>query len=165
MPLEEREWLATGDLRPPRAPLQLSDEEREVDAAMAVWTRAARFRRRANYLLRRHGLSFGAWKALDAIDKLVRETGDVVSQLAVIERCESDKSTVSALVKSLTELGLLDWDMDAWGRCYRIFVTKKGTALLAMARSAVVEAGRDTEVVLRPGVVSAPARRAGERRV
>jgi DNA-binding MarR family transcriptional regulator len=131
----------------PTAPLVLTDDERVGDAAVDFWMRAARFRRRANRLLRPLGVSFGAWRVLYAIDRLVRKKGDAINEVEVMVACELDANTISAHVRRLTKQGLLDVGLDGWAWAYRIYVTKNGKALLAAAGNLVVEAARDTEVV------------------
>jgi hypothetical protein len=131
----------------PREPERLSTEEMEHDAAMERWMLAARFRREANRLLKPCGISFGAWRVLDGVDRLVRRHGDCVSQLEVAAYCDIDANTASSHVWKLARNGELSLGLDAWGQCYRIFVAEKGTALLAEARSAVIGAARETGLV------------------
>lgn len=143
----------------PRAPLVLSEEEVVVDAGVGFWMDAARLRRRANRRLRPFGVSFAIWRVLYAVDRLVRERGDAVNEVEVMEACELDANTISAHVRRLSTLGLLSLGLDGWAWAYRIYVTEKGKALLAGASSAFVEAVRETDVV--PRAAGAPERQVG----
>ncbi len=143
----------------PKVPLVPSEDEVAAHAALRFWMDAARLRRRANRVLRPFGVSFAAWRVLFAVDWLVRENGDAINEVAVMQACELDANTISAHVRRLSKRGLLSLGLDGWAWAYRIYVTEKGKALLAGASSAFIEAARDTK--LEPRAAVAPRRRVG----
>lgn len=121
-----------------RRRLILTAEEQAADDAMAVWLRAARFRRRVQRELRPLGLTFAQWRFLDAVDRLVRERRDAVSQLDLVGRAEMDENTTSAIMVRLRDKGFLSYDIDAWGVCYRILLSDRALKALRAARHVVV---------------------------
>ena len=129
---------------PPRGVVVLTPDEQSFDAGIALYMRAARFRRACTRKLRRFGLSFPLWWVLMVTDRLVRETNDAVSQLDVCRRTQLDKSSVSYLMGRLSELALVDRGPDEWCLAWRIFVTTKGKQLLGEVRAAMGEVARAT---------------------
>jgi DNA-binding MarR family transcriptional regulator len=127
-------------------PLVLSEEERRTDEALHVWLEAARFRRAANRALRAYGVSFSQWRLLHAVERLVRETLDAVSELDLARYTEMDVNTVSAVMHRLSGKGLLSWGPDAWGFSLRILATEEGKALLALTRGEVLHSFRDCQL-------------------
>lgn len=122
--------------------VELSPDEQAADAAMVIWAKAARFRRLAQAGLRERGLTFAQWRLLEAIDRLVREKQDAVSQLELVKRTEMDANTTSAVLARLFEKGLVSFDLDAWGVTYRLLICAKGEAMLGAAREAVLQAAQ-----------------------
>ncbi len=121
-----------------RRRLILTAEEQAADDAMAVWLRAARFRRCVQRELRPLDLTFAQWRFLDAVDRLVRERRDAVSQLDLVGRAEIDENTTSALMARLRDKGFVDYNLDAWGVCYRILLSDRARKALRAARRIVV---------------------------
>jgi DNA-binding MarR family transcriptional regulator len=101
---------------------------------------AARVRRAVEAELRAHGISFALWWALSVTDSLVRESHDAVSQQAVALATELSRSTISYLMKVLSDRALIDRGPDGFDCGYRVRPTGKGRALLAATASAL-EAG------------------------
>lgn len=125
----DEESVARRGSKPP--PFELSSEEREVDAILAVWARVGRARRDARRLLRAHGLKLVDWQVLRATRRLVLEMDDVVSQQAVARRAGLREGPVSTAMKRLFDAALVDIAPDAWGWSLRVLVTKEGEKLLA----------------------------------
>lgn len=123
-----------------RRRLVLNADEAAADEAMAVWSRAARFRRRVQRELRPLDLTFAQWRLLDAVDRLVRERSDAVSQQDLAKRTDMDESTASAVMARLRDKGLVSYDLDAWGLCYRVLLCDGAKKLLRAARRIVVVA-------------------------
>jgi DNA-binding MarR family transcriptional regulator len=101
---------------------------------------AARMRRAVQAELRGHGISFALWWALSVTDALVRESRDAVSQQAIALATDLSRSTVSYLMRVLSDRALVDRGPDAFDCAYRVLTTNKGRALLAATGSAL-EAG------------------------
>lgn len=120
--------------------LELSTDEQSLDAVIAAWLRAARFRRLAQVGLREQDLTFAQWRVLSAIDRLVREKEDAVSQLELATRTEMDANTTSAVVGKLMKKGLVSFDLDAWGSAYRLLLSDAGEAALGKGRQVVLRA-------------------------
>ena len=134
--VEEREYEP---LVFPAAALVLSDEEREWDEAIKAWHRAREFRRRAERVLVRRGVYWGQWQVLVVVDRLIRESGDAVSQREASRRTRLAKGWVSELVRELSLRGLLDVRPDAWGVFDRIWVTQQGQELIVKLRAELAE--------------------------
>lgn len=130
--LEEREFEP---LAFPLPIVVLTGPEREWDTAMECWNRARNFRRRVERIVRRRGISFARWQVLEATQRLIRETGDAVSQRQVMRRTRHSESSVSEQMRSLSLSGLVDVGPDAWGVSYRIWMTAKGERLIARLRA------------------------------
>ena len=122
----------------PRLTLVLSDEEKRWDAAMVLWRSARRFQRRAERIARLRGISFAAWQVLEVTERLIRETGDAVSQREVAQRAGVAKSSVSELMRGLELGGFVDGRPDGWGMCVRIWLTKSGERLVVLLRAELV---------------------------
>jgi hypothetical protein len=131
----------------PRDAVRRSSEELELDEALMTWQRAAVFRREANRVLRAYEVSFEALRVIHAVDWLCREKDDCVSQLEVATHLDLAATSVSVHVWALGRRGFLSVGLDATGQCYRIFVDTKGEELLAVARSSLLLAARETGLV------------------
>lgn len=136
-----REWaelraLSPHDVRRPLPPLPFENDVAEV---VDWWARAAKLRARIDRVLRAHNLTFSQWRMLHATEIMVRETGDMVSQLEIRRRVHMDATTASRLMFKLGEQGWLDWQPDYYGFAYRIFATEKAKEMLAETRPRVVE--------------------------
>jgi len=130
--LEAREHEALA-LRLPT--LVLSGVEREWDVAIHFWNRARKFRRRAERIILARGISFARWHVLEATERLIRETGDAVSQRQVCRRTQRAESSVSGLMRALSLAGLVDIGPHPWDVSYRIWVTAEGRRLIARLRA------------------------------
>jgi DNA-binding MarR family transcriptional regulator len=122
---------------PPPLPYELESNE-----VLALWAKAARLRQSANKLLHRYGLTFSQWRVLHVTEALVRETGDMVSQLDIRRRAEMDATTASRLMYRLGRTGWLDHQPDCYDFAFRIFATDKAAAMLATTRPAIVQAAQ-----------------------
>lgn len=99
------------------------------------WLAAMRWRRQIEELLQPFELTFARWLVLEATDELVREQDEPVTQSAVAARCELDKMTVSQVMRTLTERGLVDRG-PAFGRpAYRLLLTPAGKKIAAKVRA------------------------------
>ena len=56
-----------------------------------------------------------------------------MNQRRIAERAELDAMTVSQVMKTLNDQGLVSRGPDVSGRAYRVYVTKKGEKLLQAA--------------------------------
>ena len=119
-----------------------AEQWERLDAALAWWLDAARFRRRVDRALRRKGITFAQWRVLRTASRLTEGPTEGVSQRAIGERIQMDANTISAIVKRLTEKGLIDWDVLDRDWSYLILVTKKGYALLEKTERVVLSAVR-----------------------
>jgi DNA-binding MarR family transcriptional regulator len=121
-------------MRPPPQPF-------EVDVARVIdyWAAAAKLRQRLNRLLRPYGVTFSQWRMIHATAVMVRETGDMVSQLDIRRRARLDATTASRLTFKLGREGWLDWGLDCYGYAFRIFATEKAKLMLAETRPLVAE--------------------------
>ena len=124
----------------PAGVFEISREAELTVAALESVKRAMRFRRKANRALRRLGVSFAQWRALEATWRLIRRTDDAVSQLDVSRELDLDESSLSRLMRALSERGLVDHRPDAWFFAYRVLVSAKGEQLLLAAYPLVLAA-------------------------
>lgn len=83
------------------------------------------------------GVTFAEWAALQALESLIADTGDAVSQSDVACRLELTRGTVSALMRELTDRGLIDWGCSASGPAFRIILCGEAERLLAAVRERV----------------------------
>jgi DNA-binding MarR family transcriptional regulator len=127
----------------PHIPRPRLPDEKAADEALALWARAAEFRRRVNRALRRRGATLSQWRMLHEAERLVEETGEMVSQLDIARRTGMDANTASALTFRLARKGWLSWGPDCYDFAYRIFVTDEGKALLAATRGQVLVAAAE----------------------
>ena len=100
----------------------------------ARWLEAMRWRRQIEELLEPFELTLARWLVLEATDELVRETKDAVNQSAVAARCELDRMTVSQVMRTLDEQGLIDRGPAIAPPAYRIWLTPKGKSLCGKVR-------------------------------
>ncbi|MEO8905100.1 MAG: MarR family transcriptional regulator [Polyangiaceae bacterium] len=107
------------------------------DAVIDIVMRAARVRRAVEADLRPHGISFALWWVLYVTDWLSRQAQDAVSQQEIVLATELDKSTVSYLMRVLSDRGLVDRGPDGRSWAWRIWPTDKGTRLLAASSIAL----------------------------
>jgi DNA-binding MarR family transcriptional regulator len=119
--------------------LSLSDEEKRWDEAMAVWHRARQFQRRANAIARAAEVSFAGFQVLEVAERLTRHREEPVSELEVARGAQLAKSTVSVLMRGLMEQGFVDIGPDAWGVCYRIWLTKEGKRRVEQLRGKLLD--------------------------
>jgi len=113
----------------------LSEDEKRVDAMLALFCEGARFRRNAIRLLREYGLTFAQWRVLRTTQRVEKELRDAVSQQAVGQRAGIDDGTVSTAMDELYRRGLVDVSFDALGWSHRIIVTGKGEQIVAATES------------------------------
>jgi DNA-binding MarR family transcriptional regulator len=69
--------------------------------------------------------------------RLIRESQDAVSQVAVARRSDMDPSTVSDVLRRLERKGLVDRAPCSVGMANRVLVTRAGQALLDDSSEAV----------------------------
>jgi DNA-binding MarR family transcriptional regulator len=103
------------------------------------WLEAMRWRRQIEKLLKPFELTLARWLVLEATGELVRETNDAVNQSAVAARCELDRMTVSQIMRTLDEQGLIDRGPNSAPPAYRIWLTPKGTKLCGRVRRRLAE--------------------------
>jgi DNA-binding MarR family transcriptional regulator len=139
----QRWKLELGHAYYPHIPKPLLSDEKAAEEVLERWARAAKFRRRVNRVLKARGATLSQWRMLHAAERLVEETGEMVSQLDIARRAGMDANTVSALTFRLGEKGWLSWGTDCYDFAYRIFVTDEGKALLAATRPVVLAAAAE----------------------
>jgi len=112
--------------------------DRWVDGK-ARWLEAMRWRRQVEKGLEAFELTLTRWLVLEATDELVGETKDAVNQSAVAARCELDRMTVSQVMRTLDEQGLINREPASSPPAYRIRLTPKGTKLCGKVRKRLAE--------------------------
>jgi DNA-binding MarR family transcriptional regulator len=122
------------DGAPPRPP----HANQGLDHARAEYLAAWRWRRRVEATLRDAGLTFTQWLVLDAVERAVTAQRDAVNQSDVARTTELDRMTVSQVMRTLSELGMVDRGPSASGPAYRIFLTRKGTHALREAEASIL---------------------------
>jgi DNA-binding MarR family transcriptional regulator len=120
-----------------RPPLVLSSSERATDESLRLWCHVREAGRCLNRALRALGTSLPQWRVLYATERLIRETGDCVSQIAVARRIDMDMNTTSNVMRRLERKGLVDRAPAYVDSANRVLVTAAGEALLVDAQSAV----------------------------
>ncbi|MGC4091686.1 MAG: hypothetical protein QM756_28150 [Polyangiaceae bacterium] len=103
----------------------------------ARWLEAMRWRRQVEVTLKPFELTLARWLVLEATDELVRKTEDAVNQSEVAAHCELDRMTVSQVMRTLDELGLVDRGPAMAPPAYRIILTTKGAKLCRKVRAAL----------------------------
>ena len=121
----------------PDASKQSDRRSRAVARAREQYFAAWRWRRAVEKELKALGLTLTQWLVLDSADELIQEQGDAVNQRSIAERAELDAMTVSQVMKTLEEKGLVSRQPHVSGRAYRVIMTKKGEKLLQAAAPAV----------------------------
>jgi DNA-binding MarR family transcriptional regulator len=122
------------DAAPARTPQAATGGvEQAREAYLAAW----RWRRRVEAALRDVGLTFTQWLVLDAAERAVEAQRDAVNQSDVSRTTELDRMTVSQVMRSLSELGMVDRGPSASGPAYRIFLTRKGKHALREAQASI----------------------------
>jgi DNA-binding MarR family transcriptional regulator len=115
----------------------LSSEEIATDNSLKEWARLRDAGRDLNRVLRTLGTSFPQWRVLYATERLIRETGDCVSQKQVSERAGMDANTLCDVMRRLERKGLVNRAPDDMDFEYRVLVTEAGAALLKDAQGAM----------------------------
>lgn len=96
------------------------------DVGLELWRVAGRWRRQVNAELTPLGLTLVQWSILEETHRLIVDTGDAVSQMAVASGLEMDKMTLSHAMRALQRRGLVDRGPDLTGPAYRIWLTSEG---------------------------------------
>ena len=104
-----------------------------LHAAREAYVVAWRWRRAVESELRPLGLTFSQWFVLDATAQALHLEQDAVSQNQVAQNTELDRQTISQVMHTLDQLGLVSRAPDHTGRAYRIFLTTKGERTLQRA--------------------------------
>ena len=112
----------------------------DVATALEEYLAAWRFRRAVEAGLRSLGLTFTQWLVLDATERAIVLNNDAVNQSHVARLSELDRMTVSQVMKTLTEKGLVDRGPSAEGPAYRIILTARGRRLQAEGRAVAAHA-------------------------
>lgn len=123
------EWQAQFDGNR-RREMAASPEEVVIDSFMLQYLGAIAARRTVARVLRPHALTFAMWCVLYAAHRLVRETGDAVSQETIRKRTSLGKASVSRLICALLQRGLIDFSLDGGGPSYSVWATDRGVDLL-----------------------------------
>lgn len=97
---------------------------------MVRWQAAMSWRRRIDAVLAGSGLRFNDWLVLAATRRLVRETGDDVSQNQVAARLQLSRMSVTNAMRSLDDKGLVSRGGAMSGPAWRVFVTREGIQFL-----------------------------------
>lgn len=120
-----------------------SDSERATDESLRLWCHVRDAGRGLNRALRALGTSLPQWRVLYATERLIRETGDCVSQIAVARRIDMDMNTTSDVMRRLERKGLIDRAPAFVDSSNRVLVTAAGMAMLDDAQSAVASFSLD----------------------
>ena len=86
-------------------------------------------------------MSFSEWLLLEALDELVRETGDAVSQQAVTARTGVSKVMASYWMTKMEQDCLLDRGLGEDTRSYLLLLSEEGVEALVRCREASRAAG------------------------
>lgn len=127
----------------PRPAVVVSGDEMATDESLRLWCSAREAGRRLSRALRALGTSLPQWRVLYATERLIRETGDCVSQIAVARLIEMDVNTTSNVMRRLERKGLVDRAPAFVNGTNRVLVTAAGMAMLDDARSAVASFSLD----------------------
>lgn len=103
------------------------------------WREARQFQTRAQKALR--GYAFFEWLLLEALQELLHETGDAVSQIQIAERAGLTKMLTSYWMSDMAERGLVDRGPALDGRSYRIILSKLGEQVLGQCSERLAAAG------------------------
>ena len=109
------------------------------------WRAAYVWRRNVERVLVGSGLTFAEWAALQALESLVAETGDAVSQSDIAGRLKLTRGTISGIMRALSDRGLIDWGCSASGPAFRILVCDEAARLLAAARASIEAISKASE--------------------
>ena len=101
-----------------------------TEVGKARWLAAMCWRRKVELALAGSGLTFTQWLILAALHELIESTEDAVSQNDVCARLELDRGTVSLVMRTLEQKGLVDRGPDMTCRAWRIFLTSRAEILL-----------------------------------
>ena len=110
---------------------------RHLNAGIALWRAACRWRRCAQAALAPAGLSHAQFLVLRCIDVLFQDTGDAVSQIEVAIHSGIDRSTTSAVMRALDEAGLIDRGPSMSGLAYRVILSERGKATLRQCEESI----------------------------
>jgi len=105
------------------------------------WRAARGYQVAAKRALARAEISFIEWLLLEALDELVRETGDAVSQQAVAKRAGVSEVVASYWMTKLEQDCLLDRGLGEDTRSYLLLLSEEGVAALVRCREALILAG------------------------
>ncbi len=103
------------------------------------WREARQFQTRAQKALGRY--AFFEWLLLEALQELLDETGDAVSQIQIAERAGLTKMLTSYWMGTMSERGLVDRGAALDGRSYRIIMGELGTRVLGQCNERLAAAG------------------------
>ena len=117
---------------PPEQRARTPDEVASL-LALEKFKNAMRFRRTLHRLLKDLGVSFADWRVLEGLSRLVRQSGEPVSDLEVARELDLGQSSVSRLMTQLFQRGLVDSNIDAWNFSYRVLPTRKSEEIVAAA--------------------------------
>jgi DNA-binding MarR family transcriptional regulator len=101
------------------------------------------WRRRVDAVLARSGLRFNDWLVLAATRRLVRETGDDVSQNQVAVRLQLSRMSITNAMRSLDDKGLVSRGEAMSGPAWRVFVTREGIQFLREHAASIEAASLD----------------------
>jgi len=136
-------------------------QERAAEELIRIWMNAMRVRRVIEAELRVHDLAFALCWVLHTTHRLIHALDDdhAVSQRAVSQRTELDKSTMSYLMGVLAERGLVDRGQDPFDRSYRIALTRRGQRLLGQSWIVIERLVHDpcADPALPPATIERPA--------
>jgi DNA-binding MarR family transcriptional regulator len=108
-----------------------------TDGQKERWKVAARWRRAVEKALAGAGLTFTQWLVLDALDELIAETDEAATQTEIAARLEFDHGTVSLVMRTLADRGLVDRAPDFSRRAWRVLLTGRSERLLGECVGAV----------------------------
>jgi hypothetical protein len=108
------------------------------------WQAALRWRRRVDAVLDGSGLRFNDWLVLEATRRLVRETGDAVSQNQVATRLQVTRMCVTLAMRALERQDLVSRGGAMSGPAWRVYVTREGIWFLQAHEGRIEAASTET---------------------
>jgi DNA-binding MarR family transcriptional regulator len=109
-----------------------------IPRGFALWLEAMRWQRAVDATLAPLSLTHTQYLVLATASSLAKEIDDAPSQRAIAERAGLDETTMSRVVRTLTDRSLLDrGDTFEDRRAWRVRVTSSGRAVLRNATASL----------------------------
>ncbi len=109
-----------------------------LESEIAQWVGARRWQLSVTRKVAQVGLRFNEWLVLVTTLKLTRAKQDAVSQNDVCRAIGLTRMQVAVAMRRIDNLGLVSRGPDVDGFMWRVFVTKKGQALVSETNAQVL---------------------------